>query len=291
LHCSLLQFLTKLKTVEKNLEQPTTPLRASQHHEQDAAGMPIHTSLNSSPTHHHVSEQVPHVSTQDMQGSNHMPTVDDEKALHRREYKQHIEALIFASDEALSVKTIRQALGQEKLTDLDIEQMIDELNQEYEQTGRTFRIRHIAQGYRFLTEKQFYHTIQKLMQPKLQRRLSQAALETLAIVAYRQPISKAEIEAIRGTNADYVIRMLLERNLIEVSGRGEGAGKPLLYGTTKEFLDYFNLRSLSDLPKPREIEELMREAEAQLFLQQEMNARLKVELDKEDKKSADADKE
>ncbi len=253
--------------------------------------MPDYSSLSSNSTSHPpVSEPVAPSSTQDLQGSNHTPTADDDKALRWREYKQHIEALIFASDEALSVKTIRQALGQEKLTDLDIEQMIDELNQEYEQTGRVFRIRHIAQGYRFLTEKQFYHIIQKLMQPKLQRRLSQAALETLAIIAYRQPISKAEIEAIRGTNADYVIRMLLERNLIEVSGRGEGAGKPLLYGTTKEFLDYFNLRSLSDLPKPREIEELMREADAQL-LQQELNARLKVELDKEDKKSADADKE
>ncbi|MCS7014177.1 MAG: SMC-Scp complex subunit ScpB [Chloroherpetonaceae bacterium] len=213
--------------------------------------------------------------------------------LRRQDYKQQIEALIFASDEALSVKAIRQAIGSEKLTDLDIEQMIDELNQEYEQTGRTFRIRHIAQGYRFLTEKQFHSVIQKLMQPKMQRRLSQAALETLAIIAYRQPISKAEIEAIRGTNADYVIRMLLERNLIEVSGRGEGVGKPLLYSTTKEFLDYFNLGSLSDLPKPREIEELMREAEAQAFVQQELNVRLKVEFDKDDKaqKLAESDED
>lgn len=219
------------------------------------------------------------------------PQKTAEEVLLRQDYKQQIEALIFASDEALPVKTIRQAIGHDKLTDLDIEQMIDELNQEYERAGRTFRIRHIAQGYRFLTEKQFHSTIQKLMQPKLQRRLSQAALETLAIIAYRQPISKAEIEAIRGANADYVIRMLLERNLIEVSGRGEGVGKPLLYGTTKEFLDYFNLGSLSDLPKPREIEELMREAEAQLFVQQEMNARLKVEFDKDDKKSADADED
>jgi segregation and condensation protein B len=281
-------FTLTLKPVE-NLAQHATSSIASQHH--NVANMPDYSSLSSNPTSHPpVSEPVAPSSTQDLQGSNHTPTADDDKALRWREYKQHIEALIFASDEALSVKTIRQALGQEKLTDLDIEQMIDELNQEYEQTGRVFRIRHIAQGYRFLTEKQFYHIIQKLMQPKLQRRLSQAALETLAIIAYRQPISKAEIEAIRGTNADYVIRMLLERNLIEVSGRGEGAGKPLLYGTTKEFLDYFNLRSLSDLPKPREIEELMREADAQL-LQQELNARLKVELDKEDKKSADADKE
>ncbi len=193
--------------------------------------------------------------------------------------KQQIEALIFSSDEALPVKTIRVALGDETLTDLDIEQLIDSLNQDYDSTGRTFRIHHIAQGYRFLTEKQFHSTIQKLLQPKLQRKLSQAALETLAIIAYKQPISKPEIEAIRGTNADYVIRVLLEKNLIEVSGRGEGIGKPLLYGTTKEFLDYFNLGSLSDLPKPREIDELMREGETQEFVTAQLNARLRVELE------------
>jgi segregation and condensation protein B len=195
------------------------------------------------------------------------------------DFKQQIEALIFSSDEALPVKTIRTALGDAELSDLDIERLIELLNQEYDATGRTFRIQHIANGFRFLTEKQFHGTIQKLLQPKLQRKLSQAALETLAIIAYKQPISKPELEAIRGTNADYVIRMLLEKNLVEVSGRGEGIGKPLLYGTTKEFLDYFNLGTLSDLPKPREIDELMREGDAQEFVTKELNARLRVELE------------
>lgn len=195
--------------------------------------------------------------------------------------KQQLESVIFASDEVITTKLIRIALDDETLSDEHIAKLVDELNREYEVTGRTFRIRHIAQGYRFLTEKQFHRPIQRLLQPKLARRLSQAALETLAIVAYKQPITKAEIEAIRGTNADYVIRVLLEKNLIEVNGRSEGVGKALLYATTKEFLDYFNLPSLAELPKPREIEELMREGDAQDFLKQELNARLKVELERD----------
>lgn len=195
--------------------------------------------------------------------------------------KQQLESVIFASDEVISTKLIRIALDDENLSDEHIAALVAELNREYEATGRTFRIQHIAQGYRFLTEKQFHRPIQRLLQPKLSRRLSQAALETLAIIAYKQPITKAEIEAIRGTNADYVIRVLLEKNLIEVSGRSEGVGKALLYGTTKEFLDYFNLPSLAELPKLREIEELMREGDAQDFLKQELNARLKVELERD----------
>lgn len=195
--------------------------------------------------------------------------------------KQQLESVIFASDEVISPKLIRIALDDETLSDEHIEALVAQLNREYEATGRTFRIQRIAQGYRFLTEKQFHRPIQRLLQPKLARRLSQAALETLAIIAYKQPITKAEIESIRGTNADYVIRILLEKNLIEVCGRSEGVGKALLYGTTKAFLDYFNLPSLAELPKPREIEELMREDDAQAFLKQELNARLKVELERD----------
>lgn len=205
----------------------------------------------------------------------------DDKLGTESDLKQQLESVIFASDEVISTKLIRIALDDETLSDEHIALLVDELNREYQETGRTFRIQRIAQGFRFLTEKQFHRPIQRLLQPKLARRLSQAALETLAIIAYKQPITKAEIEAIRGTNADYVIRVLLEKNLIEVSGRSEGVGKALLYGTTKEFLDYFNLPTLAELPKPREIEELMREGDAQDFLKQELNARLKVELERD----------
>ncbi|MDX2130407.1 MAG: SMC-Scp complex subunit ScpB [Chloroherpetonaceae bacterium] len=192
-----------------------------------------------------------------------------------------LEALIFASDEALHPKVIRQALENEEITDEKIQKAVSKLNRKYEEIGLTFRIHRIAQGYRFLTIKEFYSTIQKLMQPKLQRRLSQAALETLSIIAYKQPISKSEIESIKGTSVDHLLRMLLEKNLIEVTGRAETIGKPLIYGTSKAFLDYFHLSSLSDLPKPREVEELMRDDEQQAMLKQELNARLKVELEQD----------
>jgi len=192
--------------------------------------------------------------------------------------KQRIEALIFSSDEALPAKTILIALEQDVFSEHELAELIAELNADYEKTGRVFRIRKIAQGYRFLTELEFHGTIQKLMQPKLQRRISQSGLETLAIVAYKQPISKSEIEAIRGTNADYVVRMLLERNLVKVSGRAETVGKPLLYSTTTDFLDYFGINSLSDLPKPREIQELMKEAESQAMLNVELEARISAKM-------------
>jgi segregation and condensation protein B len=204
----------------------------------------------------------------------------------RESLKQDIEALIFASDEAIPAKIILSALEQPGLTEKEIDELVQRLNREYEETGRVFRIRKIAQGYRFLTEKQFHGAIQKLLQPKLQRKLSQAALETLAIVAYKQPISKTEIESIRGTSADYVVRILLEKNLIQVSGRADTIGKPLLYGTTKEFLDYFNLSSLADLPKPKEIQELMRESDAQEMLRAELKDRLTLEIEGD----AEADK-
>lgn len=213
-----------------------------------------------------------------------------EEGIPREVLRQQVEALIFASDEALPVKTILLALEDPNLTEKDVQELVDELNEEYDNTSRVFRIQKIAQGYRFLTQKRFHGTIQKLLQPKLQRKLSQAALETLAVVAYKQPISKTEIEAIRGTNADYVVRVLLEKNLIEVSGRANTVGKPLLYSTTKEFLDYFNLSSLADLPKPREIDELMREGDAREMLRADLEDRITLEIE-EDKNRESQDSE
>lgn len=215
-----------------------------------------------------------------------------EEGIPRELLRQQIEALIFASDEALPVKTIIAALEDPNLTPETVQELVDELNQVYDDTGRVFRIQKIAQGYRFLTQKRFHGTIQKLLQPKLQRKLSQAALETLAVVAYKQPISKTEIEAIRGTNADYVVRVLLEKNLIEVSGRANTVGKPLLYSTTKEFLDYFNLSSLADLPKPREIDELMREGDAREMLKADLKDRITLEIEEDNnRESQDSESE
>lgn len=135
--------------------------------------------------------------------------------------------------------------------------IVDELNAEYEQESRAFRIVEIAGGFQFATRKEYGVYVGRLTKDKSRRRLSQAALEVLAIVAYRQPIPKPEIESIRGVNCDEVIQSLLEKDLIAIVGRADSVGRPLLFGTTDSFLRYFGLASLKDLPRPREIDELL----------------------------------
>ncbi|HET7152135.1 MAG TPA: SMC-Scp complex subunit ScpB [Candidatus Kapabacteria bacterium] len=138
-----------------------------------------------------------------------------------------------------------------------IRAIVDELNAEYEQESRAFRIVEIAGGFQFATRKEYGVYVGRLTKDRSRRRLSQAALEVLAIVAYRQPIPKPEIESIRGVNCDEVIQSLLEKDLITIAGRAESVGRPLLFGTTDAFLRYFGLASLKDLPRPREIDELL----------------------------------
>jgi segregation and condensation protein B len=139
--------------------------------------------------------------------------------------------------------------------------MIEELNAEFESGHRAFRIVHVAGGYQFATRPEYGSWLGKMLREKTRRKLSVSALETLAVIAYRQPVTKPEIEAIRGVNIDYVLRTLLERNLAAIVGRAASPGRPLLYGTTQEFLKRFGLNDLSELPKPREIDELLAEAE------------------------------
>lgn len=138
-----------------------------------------------------------------------------------------------------------------------VRRLVDELNAEYEESGRAFRIVEVAGGFQFATTRDYGEHVALLSKEKLRRRLSPAALETLAIIAFRQPISKPEIEAIRGVNSDQVLLSLLEKNLVCITGRSETVGRPLLYGTTDDFLRIFGLNTLNDLPKLREIEELM----------------------------------
>ena len=197
--------------------------------------------------------------------------------------KSIIEAIIFASDTPLSLKQIKDIVNEpnkklssngetSKITEEEIKNFIDELNQEYAERGSAFRIIEIAEGYQFATLPEFAKWIGKLFKEKSKKKLSQPALETLAIIAYKQPISKPEIEAIRGVNVDHIIKTLLEKRLITIVGRAETIGRPLLYGTTKEFLKYFGLKDLSELPKPSEIEEIMKEEESEkLNLQDEVN--------------------
>jgi segregation and condensation protein B len=181
---------------------------------------------------------------------------------------QILEALFFASDEPLTLRQVidifellEGAGPTGRLTPERILSGIDELNQVYDEAGRAFRIVHVAGGYQFATRPEYSAWLGAMVREKAKRKLSIAALETLAVIAYKQPVTKPEIEAIRGVNADYVLRTLLERSLVTIVGRAATPGRPLLYGTTRDFLKYFGLNDLADLPKPREIDELMAEAE------------------------------
>lgn len=179
-------------------------------------------------------------------------------------YNSVIEALIFASDEVITtgeiINAIKKIDGEDiDITSEDVETCIDSLNEKYKQTEASFRIIKIAGGFSFSTKPDYAKYLGYLSTEKSKRRLSQAALETLAIIAYKQPITKPEIESIRGVNSDYMINTLLEKNLITIKGRAETIGRPLLYNTTDEFLKYFGLNKISDLPKPREIEEIMQD--------------------------------
>lgn len=179
-------------------------------------------------------------------------------------YISIIEALIFSSDEPISDNEIIRAIkgidGEEiEINSSDVHSAIEELNIKYDKQGNSFKIKKIANGFIFATTEINAKYVGFLSSEKSKRRLSQAALETLAIIAYKQPITKPELEQIRGVNSDYILNTLLEKNLITITGRAETIGRPLLYGTTIEFLKYFGLYNLSDLPKPREIEEIMKD--------------------------------
>ncbi|HEY4207775.1 MAG TPA: SMC-Scp complex subunit ScpB [Puia sp.] len=172
----------------------------------------------------------------------------------------HIEALIFASDKPLTsmeiTELINNAFGfmEEKLTLEQIQTSIDGIREKYGTEFYPFEVRESGGGWQFLTKKDFHKTVAQLNGEKFLKRLSTAALETLSIVAYKQPITKGEIEAIRGVSSDYSIQKLLEKELIIIAGRNEEMpGKPLVYTTSKTFMDYFGINSPMDLPKLKEI--------------------------------------
>jgi len=193
-----------------------------------------------------------------------------------------LEALLFATDEPLPLNQVVELLGSldeterpRKISEEILLQFIDELNAAYEQAGRAFRVVKVAGGYQFATIPRFAVLLGKLVKERARRKLTQAALESLAVIAYKQPVTKPEIEAIRGVNADYVVRSLLERDLITIVGRSASPGRPLLYGTTRQFLKHFGLNDLSELPKPREIDELLADEgfEAERRMLEELEAK------------------
>jgi len=203
-----------------------------------------------------------------------------------RIYNSIIEALIFSSDDSLKSAEIINAIkgidGEDiEITANDIENVVELLNKKYSEGNNSYKIVKLANGYIYATLEEYAKYVGYLSSEKTKRRLSPAALETLSIIAYKQPITKPELETIRGVNSDHIISSLLEKNLITIKGRSESIGRPLLYTTTDDFLKYFGLNTLSDLPKPREIEDIMNDDD---FIEQKrkilMNA-LEEEADKE----------
>lgn len=208
--------------------------------------------------------------------------------LDRGEQLHALEALIFASEEPLTNRMLHRLLvledpsqqvpGQQQLPlegeqaqpapetvvpTFDVpkeffDELVEEINEQLERVERPYRIVKIAGGFQFATTPAHGQLVQRLLKAKNRRRLTQAALETVAIIAYRQPITKAEIDAIRGVNSGEVVNSLVEKQLVAMVGRAETLGKPLLYGTTEEFLRVFGLNDISDLPKLREIDDLIK---------------------------------
>lgn len=205
-----------------------------------------------------------------------------------------IEALIFASDEPISGDKICDIIieneEQIEIDEQTVADFVDKLNQRYDENGMSFRIEKLAGGYTFVTQSKFHYWLSVFQHENAYRKLSQSATESLAIVAYRQPITKPEVDQIRGVDSGYIIRQLMEKALIEVAGRADSPGKPLLYRTTRHFLRHFGLNSVNDLPKPREIEEILKDDDMaehrQLLLERQL---MMEELDEEQKEEEDVE--
>jgi len=184
-----------------------------------------------------------------MNVGSHPPNIP----MERTRLKSIIESLIFVSGTPLGIDSIQRVL--ENVDKMAIERSLDELIREYEHLGRSFHLVKVAGGFQFRTKPEYAPWIQKSKKTKAAR-LTKAALETLAIIAYKQPIIRAEIEVIRGVDSGWVLRALLEKNLIRIMGRKAMPGRPIVYGTSKYFLEFFGLENISSLPTLREIQEL-----------------------------------
>jgi segregation and condensation protein B len=172
----------------------------------------------------------------------------------------HIEALIFASEKPLPidelVELVNNALGfiEDRATTEQVQAAVTAISEKYELEFYSFEVVESGGGFQFLTKKEFHKTIAQLNGDKFLKKLSAASLETLSIIAYKQPVAKSEIEIIRGVNCDYAVQKLLEKDLIIIAGRNESSpGKPLIYATSKSFMDYFGINSPDDLPKIKEV--------------------------------------
>ena len=170
--------------------------------------------------------------------------------------KQQIEALIFCSEQSISLDEIKASLKlsfEWELTDEEVIEAIEGIKSKYLSDDFAFELIEISEGFQFLTKKQYHPTINSLIQHKSKKKLSVSQMETLAIIAYRQPISKSEIEHIRGVSCDYAVQKLLEKELVEISGKSDGPGRPVLYSTSRNFMDYFGIKNVKDLPQLKDL--------------------------------------
>lgn len=168
---------------------------------------------------------------------------------------KHIEALVFCSQTPISIDEIQESLSEMFETSIpeeDIDKAISLLSEKFSSDNFAFEICHTAGGYQFLTKPQYQASIGIYLKQKSKKRLSTSALETLAIVAYKQPITKTDIEHIRGVSCDYTIQKLLEKELVEIQGKAETVGRPMLYGTSPKFMEYFGINKLEELPTPKD---------------------------------------
>jgi segregation and condensation protein B len=167
----------------------------------------------------------------------------------------HIEALIFCATSPLKMQEIQKCLSEMFEADIpkeDIEDALEKILKKYESDEYSFQVEHVGGGYQFMTKPAYQASIGIMLKQQSKKRLSTSALETLSIIAYKQPITKGEMEQIRGVNCDYTVQKLLEKELVEIKGKADAIGRPILYGTSQNFMEYFGINDLKDLPTPKD---------------------------------------
>lgn len=174
--------------------------------------------------------------------------------------KSAVEAMLFASEKPLLIEQAKKALG--NIDGNEVRNILEELKTEYDQANRGIRVVEIAGGFQMITSPDFAPFLKKLFKDRHTERLSKPGLETLAIIAYKQPLTRTEIETLRNVNVDGVMKSLVDKNLIRISGRKKVPGRPFVYGTTRQFLEYFGLKSLEELPKMEDFSALAQTIES-----------------------------
>lgn len=191
--------------------------------------------------------------------------------------KSVIEALLFASERPLTIEQVRKVL--DNVEAQEARRLLEDLRSDYEQANRGMRITEVAGGFLMITAANFAPFLKKFFKERHVERLSKPALETLAIIAYKQPLTKLEIESLRNVNVDGVMKSLADKNLIRISGRKKAPGRPFVFGTTKQFLEYFGLKSLEELPKMEEFQALAQKKEDVELLPEKETAKNTEETD------------